>query len=123
MTFLLTENNLALGVDVISLDQNQPAPFKGYLFSEDKANQIKVQLIDYDQLKLINASYDKSINLYKANEKLYDDKINLLLVQNDKLAQASYDATKVSEWQKVGYFLLGVVSVGLGAYVGTQATK
>lgn len=122
LTFLIIANN-CYAQDVIILDKDKPAPFHGYLFPDDKALKFKQDLVELDALRAMEASYEKSINLYKKNEELFDYKVNVLLEQNDKLADALYKQKDRNTWENFGWYFLGVVSIGLGAYAGLRAVR
>jgi len=110
-------NNVALADDAVVLNKGQQAPYTGILLTEEKANSVYNDLNKY---KLINESLERTVSLYEQNEKLQDKRINILLEQNDKLAINLQQARTVSNWEKVLWFGLGFLSVGLGIY-GVQA--
>jgi hypothetical protein len=110
-------NNIAIADDAVVLNKGQPAPYTGLLLAEEKANSVYNDLNKY---KLLNESLERTVFLYEQNEKLQDKRVNLLLEQNDKLAINLQQARTVSNWEKVLWFGLGFLSVGLGIY-GVQA--
>lgn len=63
-----------------------------------------------------NASYERSIVLYKKNEDLFTKKSTLLESQNLELTKALESAREVSTVEKAGYFLLGIFAGGLVIY-------
>lgn len=86
-----------------------------WVFSPDKAKSVRDRLIDLETTSKINESLNKSLELYKSNEQLQQNKINLLLEQNDKLAVRLNDSQSLNNWEKFGLFVLGIVAtVGAG---------
>jgi hypothetical protein len=76
-----------------------------------------------NKYKLLTASYEKSIELYKSNEELIDRKTKLLLDQNDKLYEMLNKERSRSNWEKIIWFSLGFLSVGMGVYGVKEITK
>lgn len=110
-------NSTANADEAIVLNKGQAAPYTGILLTEEKANSVYNDLNKY---KLLNESLERTVVLYEQNEKLQDKRINILLEQNDKLAVNLQQARTTSNWEKVLWFGLGFLSVGLGIY-GVQA--
>ena len=54
--------------------------------------------------------------LYKENEFLYDRKVNTLLEQNMNLTDTLTKVENHTELNKIVWFGLGILSVGLGIY-------
>ncbi len=65
--------------EVVLLEKGVESPFRGYLFPPDKALDFRKQLIELDNLKALESSYNKSIELYKKNEDVYNFKVNTML--------------------------------------------
>lgn len=107
----------------VNLVKDQPAPYSGVLIPPAKAQEMKEQLIEYDNLKLINESYKRSIELYKSNELSYNDKIDKINTQNDTLAKQLNSSREVSEWTRFGYFMLGVLGTVSAGYVVKKVTQ
>lgn len=119
---LINENNAYAVTEaeqqVVIIEKEAIAPFRGYLFPEDKALKFRKDLLELDTLKEMNASYERSITLYKKNEDYHNFKVNTLSEQNDKLAQAVYQAREKSSFENWMWFGLGVVVTGVGISVG-----
>jgi len=105
--------------EAVVLQKGQPSPYIGVLLPELKAKEL---YNDINRYKLLTESYERSIILYKQNEDLYNKKSQLLLEQNDKLAEDLLKARSTSNWEKVLWFSLGFFSVVMGIY-GVKATS
>jgi hypothetical protein len=116
-------SNTVYAQDVTLLNKGEPAPYKGLLFTESKANEIRKELLELDTLKLMEKSYEKSIKYYKDNEELYKHKVDTLLVQNDKLSAAYIQIRERSDWENRLWFGLGMVLTGLAVYSAAQLKK
>lgn len=110
ITFLLIFSNLCLAVDdSIALKKDDPAPWDGILLSQPKAQEVKYKLLENDSLqKSIKLQEDMIIN--------QEDKIDILLKQNDKLAGALQSSQGQNDWERIGFFLIGMTAVFLGGY-------
>lgn len=105
------------------LNKGDASPYAGLLFSVDDANSIRKQLIDLDTSKALNDSLNKSIDLYKNNETFYQQQKQVLLEQNDKLAKSLYEERQMTNWERAGFFVLGIAVTGLAFYGVKQLTK
>lgn len=101
---------------VILIEKGTEAPFKGYLFPEDKALKFRKDLIELDGLRELEKSYQKSLDLSISNEAKYNSKVNILLEQNDKLATALYSSKDRNSWENAGWFVLGILVTGTAFY-------
>lgn len=95
----------------------------GTLLDLQKAEKIKDQLIERDAFEKQNKSYEKSIELYKSNESLYQQQNDILLNRNIELTKTLNDTRTTSDWAKVGYFLLGVTITGVAVYGASKLSK
>ena len=96
--------------------EGNKAPYTGFLISEEQARQLKRNQEDLNRLQMINGSMEKSIELYKANELLYDTKIHRLSEENIKLAEVLHKNSQNSSIEKIVYFGLGAILTGLASY-------
>lgn len=86
-----------------------------WVFSPEKAKSVRDKLIDGETNLKLNESLTKSIELYKSNDQIQQNKINLLLEQNDKLAVRLNDSQSLNSWERFGLFVLGIAAtVGAG---------
>jgi hypothetical protein len=112
---LLLISNIALADDPTILQLGDKAPYIGLLFSPTKANELRQGLLERDYYLKINDSLNKSIDLQQAIINDQNNKINLLITQDDSLAKNLQSERNVSEWTKAAYFLLGIAAtVGAG---------
>lgn len=98
------------------INKGSAAPFTGILFPEKDAQDLRKELIELDTTKLLNESLQKSLSLEHDSFDHQQAKINLLLDQNDKLAERVYKADSFSTWEKIGWFGLGILTTGLCFY-------
>ena len=108
--------NTALGLDAKYLPIGTPAPFEGYLLTVPKAKEIRQQLIEADDLKVLNTSLNKSLVLQKEITTLTEDKVKLVSDQNDKLAKSLMDERSVSSWERLIWFSLGIIGTGVAVW-------
>lgn len=123
LIFSILVNPVLADDKVVNVVKGETVPFSGVLLPPAKAEEMKAQLIERDTLKLYVTSYEKSIDLYKANEVDYNRKIKLISEQNDNLAKNLSDSRSVSEWTRFGYFMLGVVGTVAAGYGIKKATQ
>lgn len=97
-------------------------PKDSWVFSPEKAKQTRDKLIDAETYFKINESLTKSIELYKTTEEIQQNKVNLLLKQNDELAQRLYSSQSLNNWERFGLFFLGIAAtVGAGWAISRAA--
>lgn len=113
---ILLMSNLVLAQDVVYLGKDEKAPYEGYLTSPAKTK-------DLYNVGLERNSLQKQLDLSQKDNASKDKKIDILITQNDRLAQAAYNSQSLSTWEKIGYISLGVAIIGLGAYVAKEAAK
>lgn len=110
---LLILSNTVLAQDAVYLNQNDKAPFTGYLLPQEKLVELKNNTMERDTLEAQNASLNASLKLQDDIIAKKDQQLILYSNQNDKLAQTANSALSLSTWEKVGYITLGIVVTGL----------
>lgn len=118
---LVISISLALNVPVYCDDPSfQQKGYKltqdSWIFSPDKAKDVRNRLVDLDTEKQLNESLNKSLSLEQSMNKIQDDKITLLLKQNNDLVQSVDQNRGMNDWSKILWFTLGVVVSGLAIY-------
>ena len=111
--FSFLSTNTLRADESVFLDKDQKAPFSGYLLPESKLRELRNNTLERDTLKELNSSLKTSLDLQTTNSNLKDQKVNLLLEQNDKLAKTAYDNRQLNTWEKLGYFVAGILVTGL----------
>lgn len=94
---LITTSSFAQ--DATYLNTGDKATFSGYLVPESTVKQLRNDSLERD--------------LYKTESDLKGNQITLLSNQNDNLAKTLQSTTSLSTWEKIGYFLGGVLVTGL----------
>ena len=109
----ISTSNTASSEEITLLEKGQPAPFRGLLFSQEKATELYNQ---FESLGEKIKTLEKINALYKDNERLYDEKVNALLDYNAKLTDVLIKTENQKQLDRVIWFGLGFLSVGLGIY-------
>ena len=115
LTILLISQT-AFGLDAKYLPQGTAAPFEGYLLTVPKAKQVRNKLLEVDTLQSINTSLTNSINIQKDITALTEDKVKILMEQNDRLAKSLMDERSVSNWERFFWFSMGIVGAGIAVW-------
>lgn len=116
-------SNSAFADQALKVKTGDTVPYDGTLLDKEKADKIRDQLIERDEFEKLNFSYQKSIDLYKANETIYNQENSLLLGRNIELSKALNDAKSTSDITKILYFTLGIGIAGLGVYGASHLIK
>lgn len=123
ITILLIISHWVFADEAVFLNKNDPAPYDGFLITPAKVQEIKQVKFERDTYLKLNESYDKSLKLQEDINSKNQDKIKLLLDQNDKLAKTAYDSQSINTLEKALWFVGGMVAVGLGAYGISQVSR
>lgn len=122
MSILLVSVNSKIchSEEIVLLEKGSIAPFRGLLFSPEKSQKM------YDEFQTLKEKMDKlqRLNaLYEENEFLYERKVNVMLEQNIKLTDALTKTENSKQLDRLMWFGLGFLSVGLGIYAAKTATN
>lgn len=120
---ILLTLNISIADDVVPIEQGQPAPYSGVLFSNKKANETRLKLVEKQYLEKENTSLKRSLELSDIALKSSEEKSRLFLEQNDKLAKNLNSERQVGTLTKVVYFVLGAGAVGLGVWGAGRLIK
>lgn len=105
-------NNGFCQSDSTFIEKGKPAPFSGVLFSEDKAQGIRNELLESDKTKLLlETERNRSQRLGQIIE-LKDEEIELYQKQNTRLLKAN----DRSDTLNYVWFGLGILATGLAVY-------
>lgn len=96
---------------------------ESWVFSPNKALEVRNKLVDLDSQLKINDSLNKQIDLYKGLNDIQKINLNLVMEQNDKLAKSLNDERSMTNWERIGWFGIGVLATVLTVYGVNQATK
>lgn len=108
-------SNLASAQNAVHLNRNDKAPFEGNLLTLEITKQL------YND-SLEKSSLQKQLDLTNSNVTLLKQNETLLLDQNGKLIKAAQSEKTLTDLEKAGCFVLGVVVTGL-AIKGMQSLR
>ncbi len=109
--------------DAVSLEKGEKAPFSGILLPLDKAREIAVIKETADTNVKIIQSYKISLDLQKDIIERQDNKVKILLDQNDNLAKNLASARQVSDIERIVWVSLGIGAAVLAGHAISQASK
>jgi len=102
--------------DVVRIEKGTPAPYTGVLMPDSTATQLRDAVIERDGYKLLNESLTKSIDFYKENDKLNEEKAQILLKRNNELASTLKETRDFNSTQRTIWFILGIAVTGIALY-------
>jgi hypothetical protein len=109
--------------ETVLLEKGNPAPYTGFLLDKETAQLSRVKIIEGEEAKKLNLSYEKSIQKYQSNELLYQTQVQTVLEQNDKLSRSLRDSQGMGTWERIGWFVGGIVITGAAVYGASQLRK
>jgi len=118
LTFLLIASlsgHTVFAQDVVEINKGTPAPFSGILFSEQKANDMRFELLELDKTKVKLESRDEQLKLHKTMLDLKSSEIELYKKQNDRLERTNSSSNMLQYIAfGLGVFLTGAAVYGAG---------
>ncbi len=109
--------------DAVSIEKGEKAPFSGILLPLDKAKELAVIKETADTNVKIIQSYKLSLDLQEDIIKRQDNKVKILLDQNDNLAKNLASARQVSDIERIVWVSIGIGTAVLAGHVISQAAK
>lgn len=105
-------NNGICGSDPTFLEKGQQAPFSGILFSEDKAQRVRNDLLEADKTKLLLETEKHRAERLGQILSLKDEEIELYAKQNQRLLKTN----ERSDTLNYMWFGLGILFTSLAVY-------
>lgn len=109
-----------LAKDVTYIDKGTEAPYDGFLFTIEKTNSVRQELIEKDQLKIFNKALLENEVRHRQIISNNNTQIHLLINQNTNLMK---EVEKKRGFERVLYFGLGVAFTGLAVYGASKLVK
>lgn len=99
--------------DSVPLNKGQAAPFEGILFTTEKAQSIRKELIEKDQFKMFNEALLQNEDYYKKIIANKNQQLDLTLNQNDRLVKQAEKAGSLTTLEKALWVGAGVLATSL----------
>lgn len=121
---LLTFNTLALASDCVEsvtlIEKGTPASCTGFLFSPDAEQQASLDHRNAKYYKLLSEKLELRSTLIINQNEILEKRLQLYMEQSNTLSQELQKKERMSDWQKVGYFVLGITLTSLAVYGASQ---
>ena len=116
MTSLLIFSATVGANDVIFIEKGKPAPFSGILFMEEKANELRREVLELDKSRIRVEALSKQLQLSETRIELKDEQIELYRLQNKRLERANNSSNTMQYiWFSLGILVTGAAVYGAGA--------
>ena len=114
---LLTSLSLnTFAQDAVQLEKDQKAPFTGILITNAIGNEMRSAVIERDAFAKMNESLNKIVTSQDSIISKQNQQKTILLEQNDKLALRLGDERSMGNYERIGWFVLGIVATGAAGY-------
>lgn len=121
LSFILTLPIYGEDSDPYFANRGHLLPKDSWVFSSEKAKDVRDRLIDLDVARKSIESYKTSLDLEKGMQEIQDKKIKLLVDQNDNLAKNLTAERSLSSWEKALYFFGGIAATVLAGWAIKKA--
>ncbi len=91
--------------------------------TNEKANIVRIQLLERNELLQEKESFEKSLKLYSDITQLNNQKVNLLTTENDRLVKELGEANATSNFERIVWVSIGVIGTGLVLYTARQSLR
>lgn len=109
--------------DVVSIKKGEAAPFAGILFTEDKANQVRIEVLEQQKLRYMVQSRDEKLGIFSTRIELKDEEIELLRKQNLRIYNQNKTNSSVGTIERIVWFGLGIMVTGAAVYGARGLSK
>lgn len=123
LVFILTSQIAICDTDPYYAAKGYLLPADSWVFSPDKAKEVRNRLIDLETATKMNESYKTSLDLQKDMATIQEKKVSIVLEQNDQLAKSLQAERTVTGWERIGYFALGIAATVFAGFAIRQAGK
>lgn len=103
----------AVAQESVALQKDAKAPFDGILFTTEKAQSIRKELIEKDQFKMFNEALLENEVYYKRIITNKNSQLELTLNQNERLVKQAESAGKLTTLEKALWVAAGVIGTSL----------
>lgn len=114
-------SNTVFAQEAVFLAKDQKSPYDGILMPQSLAAEFRIAVLERDTFKAENTSLKLSLTLQEEIIAKKTEQIGIVLEQNDKLAKTAYSERNLNNWERAGWFLVGLLaaygSVKLGQAV------
>lgn len=109
--------------NAVYLEKDKPAPFTGFLITEQKAKEYQLTDIKLTEVTALNESLKKSLVLQQDVINLTNKKADLAVSGMERLSKQLYDERGLTSYERLLWFGLGVVAVGIAVYGAKKLTQ
>ena len=109
--------------NVVSIKKGEIAPFTGILFTEQKADDVRRQILELEKQRYLVQSRDEKLDIFQVRFELKDEQIELFRQQNDRLVKQNQTNRSVGSIERMVWFGLGILATGAAVYGAGSLAK